>query len=69
MPNLRISDEVWVTVAQMQKEAGVKKPAFEQKDIIDRLSKNNHYGFVRPGVSAHISGHCVANNLPPDTTI
>lgn len=55
--------EVFIATALLHKEQP-GRPGFTKQEILDRVQKENVYGEFRPGISPHISQHCVANIAP-----
>lgn len=62
MPVLRVAAEVWLNVAEMEKDNPGE--SFAPKDIINHIRANNYYKSFRPGIVTHISQHCVADKPP-----
>jgi uncharacterized protein (DUF433 family) len=61
---IKVADEVWVAMALLHREYP-RRDSFRVGEIIARLDREGIYGVRRPGVSTHVSQHCVANK-PPD---
>ena len=58
--SLRVADEVWIATAGLHFE-NPEAEDFTAGRIVDRVLENNYFGRLRPGVSIHISQHCVAD--------
>ena len=61
--NIRVADEVWIATAGLHFD-NPEAEDFSAGQIVDRVLKNNYFGSLRPGVSIHISHHCVADKAP-----
>ena len=57
---IRVADEVWIATAGLHSE-NPEAEDFTAGQIVDRVLENNYFGSLRPGVSIHISQHCVAD--------
>ena len=57
---VKVADEVWIATALLYKE-NPEKNSFAPKDIVDRVFKEKLHKYLRPGVTTHVSQHCVAN--------
>jgi len=60
---MRITDAVWTATALLHQE-NPNAEDFEVKDIVSRAVREKLVGGFRPGLQAHVSGHCVANKKP-----
>ena len=58
--DIKVADEVWISLALLQYE-NLSAKSFSNKQIINRIKKENIYGSVRPGIQTHIVSHCLAN--------
>jgi hypothetical protein len=63
--HLLVADEVWLAAATLQKSRG-SDAAFSASEILNEVRRGNAHPQFRPGITAHIHLHCVAN-LPPNT--
>ena len=66
MAVLKVATEVWMNVAQLQKEN--PDASFTMEEIVSRVKENNYYGEFRNGIITHISQHCVADKHPNPST-
>jgi hypothetical protein len=57
---LKVADQVWVATALLHKE-NPERIDFSKKEIRDRAALEYPEGAKRPGISLHISTHCVAS--------
>jgi hypothetical protein len=55
-----VADEVWIALAQLHFN-NPEVEDFTAGKIVDRVLENLYFGSLRPGVSIHISQHCVAD--------
>lgn len=60
---MRITDAVWTAAALLQRE-NPDTEDFEVREIVSRAVREKLAGGFRPGLQAHVSGHCVANKKP-----
>ena len=60
---IKVADEVFIATALLHRE-NPKRLDFTIGEIVDRASKENLYGRLRPGVHVHAVMHCVANRAP-----
>jgi hypothetical protein len=60
---LKVADQVWVATALLHREHPERKD-FSKREIAQRAKSEDPEGARRPGISQHISTHCVAS-LPP----
>jgi bifunctional DNA-binding transcriptional regulator/antitoxin component of YhaV-PrlF toxin-antitoxin module len=60
---MRITDAVWTATALLHRE-NPKAEDFEVQEIVSRAVREKLVGGFRPGLQAHVSGHCVANKKP-----
>ncbi|MDI9576973.1 MAG: hypothetical protein QM398_02415 [Thermoproteota archaeon] len=60
--NIKVADEVWIGCALLQRE-NPNVEGFSKRQILQRITEENIFGQIRPGVSIHISTHCIANSL------
>jgi hypothetical protein len=61
--NIKVADQVWVATALLQREH-VERSDFSKQEILQRAQREYPEGAKRPGLSQHISTHCVASNPP-----
>jgi hypothetical protein len=60
---LKVADEVWIAAALLHREHP-DQADFSIEEIVDRASRENLHGILRPGVYVHAVQHCVANRPP-----
>lgn len=60
---VKVATEVWLAVALLQHENPMA-PDFSIEEILDRATREQIAGPIRPGVYVHIIQHCVANRPP-----
>ena len=60
---MRITDAVWTATALLQRE-NPDREDFGVQEIVSRAAREKLVGGFRPGLQAHVSGHCVANKKP-----
>lgn len=60
---MRITDAVWTATALLHRE-NPKAEDFAVQEIVSRAVREKLVGGYRPGLQAHVSGHCVANKKP-----
>ena len=58
--SIKVADEVWIGCALLHKEQP-NRASFSNKEIINRIKKENLFGTLRVGVQVHVNLHCVAN--------
>ncbi len=61
--NIKVADQVWVATALLHQEHPERSDFFKQ-EILQRAQREYPEGARRPGMSQHISTHCVASNPP-----
>ena len=60
LSNIKVADEVWIATAGLHFE-NPEVEDFTARQIVERVLENDYFGSLRPGVSIHISQHCVAD--------
>ena len=60
---LDVADQVWVATALLHREHP-ERADFSKQEIQERATLEDAQGASRPGVSIHISTHCVATSKP-----
>ncbi|HXZ14133.1 MAG TPA: hypothetical protein VEG64_17235 [Candidatus Sulfotelmatobacter sp.] len=60
---MKVSDQVWVATALLHREQP-KRSDFSKREIAQRAKVEDREGAERPGISQHISTHCVASQPP-----
>ena len=60
---LRVADEVWISVALLHREHP-ERDSFAEHEIMQRALAENLTGALRPGFRTHVSYHCVAIKPP-----
>jgi len=60
---VKVADEVWIATALLHKE-NPGKESFRPNEIVDRVFQEKLFERLRPGVTIHVSQHCVANKRP-----
>lgn len=60
---LKVADHVWVATALLHKE-NPGRSDFSKQEIRQRAEQEDAEGSKRPGISQHISTHCVASKPP-----
>jgi len=60
---IKVADEVFIAAALLHREHP-EKDDFTVDEIVQRVTQENLFGEVRPGIQAHIYSHCVANRPP-----
>jgi len=63
---IRVADEVWIATALLHREHPDRHDLTVQQ-IVERASRENVTGALRPGVTVHAYLHCVANREPRPT--
>jgi hypothetical protein len=58
--SLSVADQVWIATALLQREHP-DRASFSKKEIQQRSEMLDAAGASRPGISQHISTHCVAS--------
>jgi hypothetical protein len=61
--NFKVADQVWVATALLHREHP-DRPDFSKQQIRQRAHQEYPEGASRPGISQHISTHCVASKAP-----
>lgn len=61
--HLTIADQVWVATALLHREHP-ERVDFSKQEIRQRAEQEDREGASRPGISPHISTHCVASKKP-----
>jgi hypothetical protein len=61
--DFKIADQVWVATALLHREQPNRRD-FSKQEIRQRAHQEYPQGASRPGISQHISTHCVASNPP-----
>lgn len=61
--NLSVADQVWVATALLHQE-NPKSADFPKRAILQRAHEEYAEGARRPGISQHISTHCIASKAP-----
>ena len=59
----KVADQVWVATALLHREQP-KRGDFSKREIARRARVEDPRGAERPGISQHISTHCVASKPP-----
>jgi hypothetical protein len=62
-PEIKVADEVFIATALLHRE-NPGRADFTIREIVQRVLAENLYGELRPGISVHVSMHCVANKAP-----
>jgi hypothetical protein len=60
---LKVADQVWIATALLHREHP-QRSDFSKREIAQRAKSEYPEGASRPGISQHISTHCVAS-VPP----
>jgi hypothetical protein len=60
---IKVADEVFIATALLHRE-NPERADFTIGEIVDRVTRENLFGTLRPGVRVHASLHCVANRDP-----
>ncbi len=60
---LKVADQVWVATALLHRE-NPDRMDFSKQEIRERAEEEYLEGAKRPGISQHISTHCVASKPP-----
>ena len=60
---IKVADEVWIAVALLHREHP-DAADFSSQEILARVAMEGLTEKPRPGVTVHISSHCVANRRP-----
>lgn len=60
---LKVADQVWVATALLHRE-NPERSDFSKQEIRERAEQEYPEGAKRPGISQHISTHCVASKPP-----
>jgi hypothetical protein len=61
--DIKVLDEVFIATALLHREQPDRQD-FTIIEIVERASRENLFGRLRPGVRAYASSHCVANRPP-----
>jgi len=61
--SLKVADLVWVATALLHREHP-DRADFSKAEILGRAAQEDPDGAARPGLSTHISAHCVASKKP-----
>jgi hypothetical protein len=61
--DLKVADHVWIATALLHQE-NPQRNDFSKQEIRDRAELEDPEGAKRPGISHHISTHCVASKQP-----
>jgi len=61
--HLKVADQVWVATALLHRE-NPQRADFSKEEIRERAQQEYPEGAKRPGISQHISTHCVASKPP-----
>jgi hypothetical protein len=61
--SLKVADQVWVATALLHRE-NPDRNDFSKHEISERAEREDPDGAKRPGMSQHISTHCVASKQP-----
>ncbi|HVB88028.1 MAG TPA: hypothetical protein VNK23_15310 [Candidatus Dormibacteraeota bacterium] len=61
--DLRVADQIWVATALLHRE-NPQRSDFSKQEILQRAAQEYPEGARRPGISQHISTHCVASKAP-----
>jgi len=64
--NFKVADQVWVATALLHREHPDRLD-FSKQEILQRARQEHPEGASRPGISQHISTHCVATKAPSPT--
>ncbi len=60
---LSVADQVWIATALLHRE-NPERSNFSKQEILQRAAQEDPEGARRPGISQHISTHCVASKPP-----
>lgn len=60
---MKVADQVWVATALLHREYP-ERADFSKQEIRQRAQQEDSVGAGRPGISQHISTHCVASKPP-----
>lgn len=60
---IKVADQVWVATALLHREHP-ERSDFSKQEIFARAEHEDPEGARRPGISQHISTHCVASKKP-----
>jgi len=60
---LKVADQIWVATALLHREHP-ERGDFSKREIAQRAKSEDPEGASRPGISQHISTHCVATKAP-----
>lgn len=58
--SIKVADEVWIGCALLHYE-NPHRADFSTGEIVSRVTQENIFGKLRPGVKVHVNQHCVAN--------
>jgi hypothetical protein len=61
--DLSVADQVWVATALLHRE-NPDRASFSKQEISQKCREIDPEGASRPGISQHISTHCVASKQP-----
>ena len=61
--HLKVADQVWVATALLHRE-NPQRTDFTKQEIRERAEQEDYNLGQRPGISQHISTHCVASKPP-----
>jgi len=64
---LKVADQVWIAAALLHREQP-ERSDFSKREIAERARLEDAAGAARPGISQHISTHCVASRPPSPAT-
>lgn len=62
-PGIKVADEVWIAVALLHRDQP-SRVDFTIEEILDRATREQIAGPIRPSVYVHVVQHCVANRPP-----
>jgi hypothetical protein len=65
--HLSVADQVWIAMALLHREYP-ERASFSKQEIVRSCESVDPEGARRPGISQHISTHCVASNPPSPVT-
>jgi hypothetical protein len=61
--DLKVADQIWVATALLHRE-NPQRTDFSKQEIRRKAEREDAGGAKRPGISQHISTHCVASKAP-----
>ena len=60
---IKVADECWVALAELHR-ANPDAQSFSTREILEKIRSNEIFGGIRPGITAHLHQHNVANMKP-----